>query len=126
LKKSLTNLAHPCLKGCHQRILEVNISRLQTKVVRLEQELERTRQQLAHATHDSTTLTAELVQSRAYAFDSKTLSVEEVLEGCVNSLESYGFCVVENVISTEEVSVIRQEIIEAQKRSAEIFRPSTN
>ena len=59
----------------------MNISRLQTKVVRLEQELERTRQQLAHATHDPATFTAELAKSRAYAFDPKTLSVKEVVEG---------------------------------------------
>ena len=66
----------------------MNISQLQDKVARQEQELEETRQQLAQASHDPATFTAELAQSRAYAFDPKTLSVEEVLEGCANSLES--------------------------------------
>jgi hypothetical protein len=76
--------------------------------------LEETRQELAHATHDPATFTAELDQSRAYAFDPKILSVEEVVEGCAGSLNSCGFCVIENVIPTEEVPAIRQEILEAQ------------
>ena len=55
-----------------------------------------------------------MAKSRAYAFDPKTLSIEEVVEGCAGSLDSYGFCVIENVIPTEEVPAIRQEILEAQ------------
>ena len=45
----------------------MNISQLQAKFTRLEQELEETRQQLAHTTHDPATFTAELSQSLAYA-----------------------------------------------------------
>ena len=45
----------------------MNISQLQDKVARQEQELEETRQQLAQASHDPATFTDELVQSRAYA-----------------------------------------------------------
>jgi len=94
----------------------VNISQLQDKVVRQEQELEKTRQQLAQASHDPATFTTELAQSRAYAFDPTTRPVEEVVEGCTNSLNRYGFCVIENVIPTYEVPAICQEILEAQAK----------
>ena len=94
----------------------MNISQLQDKVVRQEQELEKTRQQLAQASHDPATFTTELAQSRAYAFDPTTRPVEEVVEGCTNSLSRYGFCVIENVIPTEEVPAICQEILEAQAK----------
>ena len=94
----------------------MNISQLQDKVVRQEQELEKTRQQLAQASHDPATFTTELAQSRAYAFDPTTRPVEEVVEGCANSLSRYGFCVIENVIPTYEVPAICQEILEAQAK----------
>jgi ectoine hydroxylase-related dioxygenase (phytanoyl-CoA dioxygenase family) len=94
----------------------VNISQLQDKVVCQEQELEKTRQQLAQASHDPATFTTELAQSRAYAFDPTTRPVEEVVEGCTNSLSRYGFCVIENVIPTYEVPAICQEILEAQAK----------
>ena len=94
----------------------MNISQLQDKVARQEQELEKTRQQLAQASHDPATFTTELAQSRAYAFDPTTRPVEEVVEGCTNSLSRYGFCVIENVIPTYEVPAICQEILEAQAK----------
>ncbi len=94
----------------------MNISQLQDKVARQEQELEKTRQQLAQASHDPATFTTELAQSRAYAFDPTTRPVEEVVEGCTNSLSRYGFCVIENVIPTDEVPAICQEILEAQAK----------
>jgi hypothetical protein len=84
--------------------------------------LEGVRQQLAHATHNPATLAVESAQSRAYAFDPKTLPVEEMVEGCAGSIKSYGFCVIDDVILTEEVSAIRQEIVEAQKN---IYKNST-
>jgi ectoine hydroxylase-related dioxygenase (phytanoyl-CoA dioxygenase family) len=89
---------------------------LKGEIARLEQELDGVRKQLAHATHDPRTLAAELAKSRAYAFDANTLSVEEMVEGCAGSLDSYGFCVVENVIPAEEVPTIRQEILEAETK----------
>jgi len=55
-------------------------------------------------------------QSRNYAFDSKTLSHEELVEVCANYIETQGFCVIDNLIPTKEVPVIRQEILEAQKK----------
>ena len=94
----------------------MNISQLQDKVARQEQELEETRQQLAQASHDPATFTDELAQSCAYAFDPTTRPVEEVVKGCANSLSRYGFCVIENVIPTDEVPAIRQEILETQTR----------
>ena len=51
-----------------------------------------------------------------YVGDPKTLSAEEVLKGCAASLDSYGFCVIENIIPNEEVSVILDETLEAQKK----------
>ena len=94
----------------------MNISQLQDKVARQEQELEETRQQLAQASHDPATFTDELAQSCAYAFDPTTRPVEEVVKECANSLSRYGFCVIENVIPTDEVPAIRQEILETQTR----------
>ena len=90
------------------------ISQLQAKVSRLEQGLEGTRQQLVHGIDSPATFTAELAQSRAYAFAPKILSLEDVVEGCAGSLDNYGFCVIENVIPTEEVPAIHQEILETQ------------
>ena len=51
-----------------------------------------------------------------YVDDPKTLSTEEALNGCAASLDSYGFCVIENIIPNEEVLVICEEILEAQKK----------
>jgi len=55
-------------------------------------------------------------QRRAYAFDSKTLSPEELVEGCSGSIENYGFCVIDNLVPIEDVPAIRQEVLEAQKK----------
>jgi hypothetical protein len=93
----------------------MNTPQLKAKIARLEQELDGARKKL-HATNDPTALAAELTQSRAYAFDANTLSEEEMVEGCSGSLENYGFCVIDNVIPTEEVPTIRQEIIEASTK----------
>ena len=58
----------------------------------------------------------KLTQSRDYAFDSKTFSPEELVEKCASSLETYGFCVIDNVIPAEEVPTISQEILKAMKK----------
>jgi len=92
----------------------MNISELQAKAARLKQELQETRQLLAEATHDPVTFTADLVRTRAYAFNATTRPIEEVVEGCANSLQKYGFCVIDNVIPPNQVDAIRQEIIDAQ------------
>ena len=71
---------------------------------------------MSNINQDSSNLIHQLAQSRAYAFDSKTFSPEELVERCTGSLESYGFCVIDNVIPTEEVPAISQEILEAMKK----------
>ncbi len=91
----------------------MNISQLQEKIVRLEKELYQAQKQLSH-THDPTKISIELVKSRAYAFDSKTLSAEEVVKGCADSIDRYGFCLIESIIPTDNVPTIRQEVMEAQ------------
>ncbi len=102
----------------NKRDSEMNISTLHAKIERLEQELQETRVLLARETHDAETITRELVQTRAYAFSAKTLPIDEVVEGCADSLSRYGFCVIDNVIPDSEVAVIRAEVKAAQSTIA--------
>ena len=92
----------------------MDINQLQSKVKHLEQELAASRQLLAQARHHPELSTAALTQSRAYAFNPTSGSTAEVTEGCADSLSRYGFCVIDNLIPTNQVSVIRQEVIQAQ------------
>ena len=92
----------------------MNVNQLQSKVKHLEQELAASRQLLAQARHQPELSTAALTQSRAYAFNPTSGSTAEVTEGCADSLSRYGFCVIDNLIPTNQVSVIRQEVIQAQ------------
>ena len=91
----------------------LDINQLQSKVVRLEQELGDSRQLLAQATHNPEDFTANLVQSRAYAFNLRSGAPAKVVDECVDSLHRYGFCVIDNVIPANQISVIRQEVIQA-------------
>ncbi|HIA70532.1 TPA: hypothetical protein EYN98_31710 [Candidatus Poribacteria bacterium] len=59
----------------------MSISQLQAKADRLERELQKTRQLLAQANHDPVAVTADLVRTRAYAFNATTRPVEEMVEG---------------------------------------------
>lgn len=61
----------------------------------------------------------QLSQNRNYAFNSEALSSEELADACADSFDSFGFCVIDNVIPTEAVSAIRQEVLEAQKKVSE-------
>ena len=92
----------------------MNISELRAKASRLERELQATRDLLAQATHDPEAATADLARTRAYAFDSAALPLEEVVAGCADSLSRYGFCVIDNVIPTDQVDAIREEIVAAR------------
>ena len=92
----------------------MNISELQAKADRLERELRETRELLARETHDPQAVTAELTRSRAYAFNAQTSSVEDIVEGCSESIDRYGFCVLDNVIPADQVNAIRDEIVAAQ------------
>lgn len=87
----------------------MGIIELHAKAARLERELQETRELLAQETHASEAITTELRRSRAYAFDAASLPLEEVVAGCADSLERYGFCVVDHVIPPDEVDAIRKE-----------------
>ena len=91
----------------------MNISELHAKAARLERELQETRDILAQATHDPGAVTAELARTRAYAFDAATLSLEDVVASCADSLDRYGFCVVDHVIPVDQVDAIREEAVAA-------------
>lgn len=92
----------------------MNISELHAKADRLEKELQEIRELLARETHDAAAVTAELARTRAYAFSAQTDPVEDAVAGCADSLSRYGFCVIDNVIPTNQVDAIRDEIVVAQ------------
>ena len=92
----------------------MNISELQAKAVRLEQELQDIRDLLAKTTHSTETVTDNLARTRAYAFNASTIPFEEAVQGGVDSLNRYGFCVIDNVIPTDRVDAICEEILAAQ------------
>jgi Tfp pilus assembly protein PilE len=81
---------------------EMTIAALHAKAARLERELQEIREQLAQETHDAEALARELAQTRAYAFNAATSSLEEVVEKCRDSLDRYGFCVIVNVIPASQ------------------------
>jgi len=92
----------------------MNISELQTKVASLERELQDTRDLLAKMIRSTETVTENLARTRAYAFNASTLPLGEVIQGGVDSLNRYGFCVIDNVIPADCVDAIREEILAAQ------------
>ena len=70
---------------------------LRATASRLERELEEVREQLRREHSDPSASTAELVRSRAYAFDAAA-PLEGMVATCADSLSRYGFCVVDGVI----------------------------
>ena len=94
---------------------KTDVKQLHSRVVRLEQELRDSRQLQAQATHNPEDFTANLVQSRAYAFNLRSGAPAKVVDECVDSLRRYGFCVIDNVIPANQVSAIRQEVIQAHE-----------
>ena len=54
--------------------------------------------------------TEELIETREYARDVETDSLEEVIAGCVASLRRYGFCVVDHVVPREMVPAVYHEL----------------
>ena len=91
----------------------MNITELQAKVRSLEKELQEARELLARSTHDAEAFTRELCRTRAFAFSAETLSADEVIDGCVGSLDRYGFCVIDNLIPSSEVAAVCDEVKEA-------------
>ncbi len=96
----------------------MNIDELHAKATRLEQELQETRDQLYRATHDPEAVTAELKRTRAYAFSATADPIEDTVVGCADSIDRYGFCVIDNVIPADEVDTIREEMVAAHATAA--------
>ena len=55
-------------------------------------------------------------KKRSYAFKKRSLLDKKTLNKCSNIFNKYGFCVIDEVIPSKEISAIRDEIIEAQKK----------
>lgn len=91
----------------------MDITELKAKAARLERELGETRDLLAEATQEPGAVAEELRRTRAYAFNASALPLEEVVAGCADSLDRYGFCVVDHAIPTDEVDAIREEVVAA-------------
>jgi hypothetical protein len=56
---------------------------------------------------------AELAASRSYARDALSDTPEEVVDGCVDALSLYGFCVIDHAIPPAVVEALRAECIAA-------------
>jgi hypothetical protein len=56
---------------------------------------------------------AELAASRSYARDALSDTPEEVVDGCVDALSLYGFCVIDHAIPPADVEALRAECIAA-------------
>ena len=54
--------------------------------------------------------TDQLVSTRAYSRDLETDTVDEIIEGCTESLQRYGFCVIDHVIPRDRVAAVRYEL----------------
>ena len=88
----------------------MNISALHAKAERLERELREIRDRIAQAEHDPASVANNLARNRSYAFSTEALSIDEVVEGCADSLDRYGFCVIDDLIPSDEVDAIRVEV----------------
>ena len=67
------------------------------------------------ATDDPIARAVELSQSRGYAFDA---DAEAAAQGASEALARYGFCVIDNVISPDEVPAVRAEVDRAESTIA--------
>jgi ectoine hydroxylase-related dioxygenase (phytanoyl-CoA dioxygenase family) len=90
----------------------MNISELHARATHLERELQETRSLLAQATHESDAASAELSATRSYAFNAAS-PVDDVVAGCADAIDRYGFCVIDNVIPPEQVAAVREEAVAA-------------
>ena len=91
-----------------------SITELQARAARLESELRETRSLLERAAHDADTVTADLVATRAYAFSARSLPTDDVVSGCADALDRFGFCVIDDVIPGADVAAIREEVERAE------------
>ena len=83
-----------------------SIEELELKKARLVAEISEVERELANRRGIPLT-TEALKDSRAYAFDASS-PMNDRLEGCLNSLARYGFCVVDNVIPSDQIRDLRQ------------------
>ena len=95
----------------------MDINELHARIVRLERELAENRELLRREAHDPQVITAELVRTRAYAFDA-SLPRADLVQRCLDSIDRYGFCVIDKVIPEDEVEEIREEVSVAQQTIA--------
>lgn len=95
----------------------MSVTDLAVQVERLESELHLAKTRLARATADPVAATRELAASRAYAFDANA-PADELAAGCLDALDTYGFCALENVIPAAAVDDVREEVVAANRRSA--------
>ena len=91
----------------------MNVTELHAKASRLERELREVHELLRRESCGPEAFTAQLVQTRAFAFDAAG-PVKEVVDGCVDSLSRLGFCVIDNVIPESRVDDIREEVVAAE------------
>ena len=94
----------------------MNISALHKKAARLERELREVQDRIAQVEHAPAAVVDDLARNRSYAFSAEALSIDEVVEGCADSLDRYGFCVIDNLIPHGEVDSIREEVKAARKK----------
>ena len=88
---------------------------MQNKISHLKRELQKAQKLLAQSKYDPEIVSSELKRSRAYAFDASALPLDEVVMGCADSLNRYGFCVIDHVIPSDEVDDVCKEVVAAHK-----------
>ena len=82
------------------------VEEIRNRIGSLESELLKQKELLAqHAQAIST----DLAENRRYAVSAEA-GEKDVVEACCNSLERYGFAVVDNVIPVEKISTVREEV----------------
>ena len=60
---------------------------------------------------DAVALAERLQSSREYARSCAELPVDAVIAGCLESLETFGFCVIDHVIPEPELTAVVDEIV---------------
>ena len=92
----------------------LKLSQLKKRAARQEQELQETQRLIEQLSTDTEEHNSTFAEDRPYAFNAETLSQTELLDECTMSLNRHGFTVIENIIPTEQVASIREEIESAE------------
>ena len=64
-------------------------------------------------------LSKKLNKNRSYAFDSRSLDNKKTMNNCMKFFKDYGFCLLDNIIPSNKIEIIRQEILNAQLKSSQ-------